>query len=115
MLLADTVCFALQVVDVDRLFTNMESVCAVSAELLHRLQEATAEPDPEAVLTGKFPPDSHIHSYHSSFLLWALQYSWVRCKVSELSLWHKGRVHTFVQSGIQCNRTIPSCRYGANV
>ncbi|XP_063076193.1 rho guanine nucleotide exchange factor 38 [Engraulis encrasicolus] len=42
-----------QVVDVDRLFTNMESVCAVSAELLHRLQEATAEPDPLAVLTGE--------------------------------------------------------------
>ncbi|KAL2098258.1 hypothetical protein ACEWY4_007465 [Coilia grayii] len=41
-----------QVVDVDRLFTNMESVCAVSAELLHRLQEATAEPDAQAILTG---------------------------------------------------------------
>ncbi|XP_062386654.1 rho guanine nucleotide exchange factor 38 [Sardina pilchardus] len=44
---------AAQVVDVDRLFTNMESVCAVSAELLHRLQEATAEPDPQAILTGE--------------------------------------------------------------
>ncbi|KAI5087062.1 rho guanine nucleotide exchange factor 38 isoform X1, partial [Silurus meridionalis] len=42
-----------QVVDVDRLFTNMESVSAVSAELLHRLQEATAEPDPETQLIGE--------------------------------------------------------------
>ncbi|XP_035387651.1 rho guanine nucleotide exchange factor 38 [Electrophorus electricus] len=41
-----------QVVDVDRLFTNMESVCAVSDELLHRLQKATAEPDPESKLIG---------------------------------------------------------------
>ncbi|KAB5581312.1 hypothetical protein PHYPO_G00174130 [Pangasianodon hypophthalmus] len=42
-----------QVVDVERLFTNMESVSAVSAELLHRLQEATAEPDPETQLIGE--------------------------------------------------------------
>ncbi|XP_075888072.1 rho guanine nucleotide exchange factor 38 [Nelusetta ayraudi] len=42
----------LQVVDVDRLFTNMETVCEVSAALLQRLQEATAEPDREAVLIG---------------------------------------------------------------
>ncbi|XP_017574095.1 rho guanine nucleotide exchange factor 38 [Pygocentrus nattereri] len=42
-----------QVVDVERLFTNMESVCAVSGELLHRLQEATSEPDPETQLIGE--------------------------------------------------------------
>ncbi|XP_028834512.1 rho guanine nucleotide exchange factor 38 isoform X1 [Denticeps clupeoides] len=42
-----------QVVDVDRLFTNMESVCAVSAELFLRLQEATSESDPEAQLLGE--------------------------------------------------------------
>ncbi|KAJ8407566.1 hypothetical protein AAFF_G00274230 [Aldrovandia affinis] len=41
-----------QVVDVERLFANMESVCEVSAELLQRLQEATAEPDPEAQVIG---------------------------------------------------------------
>lgn len=38
----------------DRLFTNFESVCDVSAELLHRLQEAIAEPDPETQLIGNF-------------------------------------------------------------
>lgn len=38
--------------DVDRLFTNMETVCEVSAELLHRLHRATAEPDLEAVIIG---------------------------------------------------------------
>lgn len=38
--------------DVDRLFTNMETVCEVSAELLHRLHQATAEPDLEAVIIG---------------------------------------------------------------
>ncbi|KAM9856625.1 rho guanine nucleotide exchange factor 38 [Aulostomus maculatus] len=43
----------LQVVDVDRLFTNMETVCEVSAALLHRLQEAIADPDPEAVVIGE--------------------------------------------------------------
>ncbi|KAG5848382.1 hypothetical protein ANANG_G00097880 [Anguilla anguilla] len=42
-----------QVVDVDRLFTNMESVYEVSAELLHRLEEATAEPDPETQVIGE--------------------------------------------------------------
>ncbi|XP_053535919.1 rho guanine nucleotide exchange factor 38 [Ictalurus punctatus] len=42
-----------QVVDVERLFTNMESVSAVSAELLLRLQEITAEPDPETQLIGE--------------------------------------------------------------
>ncbi|XP_028264252.1 rho guanine nucleotide exchange factor 38 [Parambassis ranga] len=42
----------LQVVDVDRLFTNMETVCEVSAALLHRLNEAMADPDPEAVVIG---------------------------------------------------------------
>lgn len=41
-----------QVVDVDRLFTNMETVCEVSAALLHRLHEAIAEPDKEAVVIG---------------------------------------------------------------
>ncbi|XP_062334814.1 rho guanine nucleotide exchange factor 38 isoform X1 [Osmerus eperlanus] len=41
-----------QLVDVDRLFTNMETVCEVSATLLHRLQQATAEPNPEAVVIG---------------------------------------------------------------
>ncbi|XP_066535781.1 rho guanine nucleotide exchange factor 38 [Hoplias malabaricus] len=40
-------------VDVERLFTNMECVCAVSGELLHRLQEATSEPDPESQLIGE--------------------------------------------------------------
>lgn len=39
-------------VDVDRLFTNMETVCEVSAALLHRLFEAKADPDPEAVVIG---------------------------------------------------------------
>ncbi|XP_068583790.1 rho guanine nucleotide exchange factor 38 isoform X2 [Cebidichthys violaceus] len=42
----------LQVVDVDRLFTNTETVCEVSATLLHRLHEAIADPDPEAVVIG---------------------------------------------------------------
>ncbi|KAG7221251.1 hypothetical protein CRUP_010750, partial [Coryphaenoides rupestris] len=41
------------VVDVDRLFTNMEAACEVSAALVLRLQEATAEPDPEAVVIGE--------------------------------------------------------------
>lgn len=36
----------------DRLFTNMETVCEVSAALLHRLHEAIAEPDREAVVIG---------------------------------------------------------------
>ncbi|KAG9275770.1 rho guanine nucleotide exchange factor 38 [Astyanax mexicanus] len=40
-------------VDVDRLFTNMECVCAVSGELLHRLQEAITEPDPETQRIGE--------------------------------------------------------------
>ncbi|XP_008285387.1 rho guanine nucleotide exchange factor 38 [Stegastes partitus] len=43
----------LQVVDVDRLFTNMETVCEVSAALLHRLHAAMADPDPEAVVIGE--------------------------------------------------------------
>ncbi|XP_076585715.1 rho guanine nucleotide exchange factor 38 [Chaetodon auriga] len=43
----------LQVVDVDRLFTNMETVCEVSAALLHRLHEAMADPDQEAVVIGE--------------------------------------------------------------
>lgn len=38
--------------DIDRLFTNMETVCEVSAALLHRLHQAMAEPDPEAVVVG---------------------------------------------------------------
>lgn len=38
--------------DVDRLFTNMETVCEVSAALLHRLHDAIAEPDLEAVVIG---------------------------------------------------------------
>lgn len=41
-----------QVVDVDRMFTNMETVCEVSAALLHRLHEAIAELDKEAVVIG---------------------------------------------------------------
>ncbi|XP_074554461.1 rho guanine nucleotide exchange factor 38 [Halichoeres trimaculatus] len=41
-----------QAVDVDRLFTNMETVCEVSAALLHRLHEAMSDPDPEAVVIG---------------------------------------------------------------
>uniref|UniRef100_A0A8C1K8V8 Dynamin-binding protein n=1 Tax=Cyprinus carpio TaxID=7962 RepID=A0A8C1K8V8_CYPCA len=44
---------AAQVVDVDRLFTNMESVCEVSAELLQRLKYAIADPDPETQLIGE--------------------------------------------------------------
>ncbi|KAG7221857.1 hypothetical protein INR49_017033 [Caranx melampygus] len=43
----------MQVVDTDRLFTNMETVCEVSAALLHRLHEAMADPDPEAVVIGE--------------------------------------------------------------
>lgn len=39
--------------DVDRLFTNTETVCEVSAALLHRLHKAIADPDPEAVVIGK--------------------------------------------------------------
>uniref|UniRef100_A0A3B3YR91 DH domain-containing protein n=1 Tax=Poecilia mexicana TaxID=48701 RepID=A0A3B3YR91_9TELE len=42
----------LQVVDVDRLFTNMETVCEVSAALLHRMHTALSDPDPEAVVMG---------------------------------------------------------------
>ncbi|XP_061535706.1 rho guanine nucleotide exchange factor 38 isoform X2 [Phycodurus eques] len=41
------------VVDVDRMFTNMETVCEVSAALLNRLQEAMSDPDPEAVVIGE--------------------------------------------------------------
>ncbi|XP_054634687.1 rho guanine nucleotide exchange factor 38 isoform X2 [Dunckerocampus dactyliophorus] len=43
----------MQVVDVDRLFTNMETVCEVSAALFHRLQDAMSDPDPEAVVIGE--------------------------------------------------------------
>ncbi|XP_053274904.1 rho guanine nucleotide exchange factor 38 isoform X1 [Pleuronectes platessa] len=43
----------MQVVDIDRLFTNMETLCEVSAALLHRLNEALADPDPEAVVIGE--------------------------------------------------------------
>ncbi|XP_071359596.1 rho guanine nucleotide exchange factor 38 [Trachinotus anak] len=43
----------MQVVDIDRLFTNMETVCEVSAALLHRLHEAMADPDPDAVVIGE--------------------------------------------------------------
>lgn len=43
----------MEVVDVDRLFTNMETVCEVSAALLHRLHEALADPDPEAIVIGE--------------------------------------------------------------
>ncbi|PWA29342.1 hypothetical protein CCH79_00014011 [Gambusia affinis] len=43
----------LQVVDVDRLFTNMETVCEVSAALLHRMHMAMSDPDPEAVVIGE--------------------------------------------------------------
>ncbi|XP_069047389.1 rho guanine nucleotide exchange factor 38 [Lepisosteus oculatus] len=42
-----------QVVDVDRLFTNIESVCKVSAELLGRLQDATEEQDPETQIISE--------------------------------------------------------------
>ncbi|XP_067355061.1 rho guanine nucleotide exchange factor 38 isoform X2 [Channa argus] len=42
----------MQIVDVDRMFTNMETVCEVSAALLHRLYGAMADPDPEAVVIG---------------------------------------------------------------
>lgn len=38
--------------DVDRLFTNMEILCEVSATLLHRMYEAMADPDLEAVVIG---------------------------------------------------------------
>ncbi|XP_029368442.1 rho guanine nucleotide exchange factor 38 isoform X2 [Echeneis naucrates] len=43
----------MQVVDIDRLFTNMETVCEVSAALLQRLHEAMADPDPESVVIGE--------------------------------------------------------------
>ncbi|KAK5926141.1 hypothetical protein CgunFtcFv8_021736 [Champsocephalus gunnari] len=43
----------MQVVDVDRLFTNTETVCEVSAALLHRLHKAIADPDPESVVIGE--------------------------------------------------------------
>ncbi|XP_028312137.1 rho guanine nucleotide exchange factor 38 [Gouania willdenowi] len=42
----------IQVIDVDRLFTNIETVCEVSAALLQRLQKAMTDPDPEAVVIG---------------------------------------------------------------
>ncbi|KAM9770073.1 rho guanine nucleotide exchange factor 38 [Menidia menidia] len=42
----------LQAVEVDRMFTNMETLCEVSAALLHRLRQAMADPDPEAVVIG---------------------------------------------------------------
>ncbi|XP_047222498.1 rho guanine nucleotide exchange factor 38 isoform X2 [Girardinichthys multiradiatus] len=42
----------LQVVDVDRLFTNTETVCEVSAAVLHRLHVAMSDSDPEAVVIG---------------------------------------------------------------
>ncbi|KAJ8000767.1 hypothetical protein DPEC_G00183750 [Dallia pectoralis] len=42
-----------QVVDVDRLFTNVETVCKVSATLLHKMQKVIAEPDPEAQVIGE--------------------------------------------------------------
>lgn len=32
----------------------METVCEVSAALLHRLYEAKADPDPEAVVIGNY-------------------------------------------------------------
>ncbi len=41
-------------VDVDRLFTNIESVCVVSAELFQSLRDAIADPDPETQLIGNF-------------------------------------------------------------
>lgn len=49
-----------QVVDVDRLFTNMETVCEVSAALLNRMHMAMSDPDPEAVVIGTsfIVPDS---------------------------------------------------------
>ncbi|KAK6494084.1 rho guanine nucleotide exchange factor 38-like [Huso huso] len=43
----------IQVVDVDRLFTNIESVCEVSAKLLSKLEEAIAEADPERQIIGE--------------------------------------------------------------
>uniref|UniRef100_A0A3Q2XEI0 Dynamin-binding protein n=1 Tax=Hippocampus comes TaxID=109280 RepID=A0A3Q2XEI0_HIPCM len=43
----------IQVIDVDRLFTNMETVCGVSAALLNRLEEAMCDSDPEAVIIGE--------------------------------------------------------------
>nr|XP_057926546.1 rho guanine nucleotide exchange factor 38 isoform X2 [Doryrhamphus excisus] len=43
----------MQVVDVDRLFTNTETLCEVSAALFHRLQDAMSDPDPEAVVIGE--------------------------------------------------------------
>lgn len=46
--------FLYQVVDVDTLFTNTETVCEVSAALLHRLNGAIADPDPEAVVIGNY-------------------------------------------------------------
>uniref|UniRef100_A0A3Q2XEM9 Rho guanine nucleotide exchange factor 38 n=1 Tax=Hippocampus comes TaxID=109280 RepID=A0A3Q2XEM9_HIPCM len=42
-----------EVIDVDRLFTNMETVCGVSAALLNRLEEAMCDSDPEAVIIGE--------------------------------------------------------------
>uniref|UniRef100_A0A8C6T724 Rho guanine nucleotide exchange factor (GEF) 38 n=1 Tax=Neogobius melanostomus TaxID=47308 RepID=A0A8C6T724_9GOBI len=53
-------CIREMVVDVDRLFTNMETVCEVSAALLHRLQEAMTDPDPEGALEDVYK----IYCYH---------------------------------------------------
>ncbi|KAM9819509.1 rho guanine nucleotide exchange factor 38 [Syngnathus typhle] len=44
---------SIQVVDVDHLFTNMETVCEVSSALLNRLREALSDPVPEAVIIGE--------------------------------------------------------------
>ncbi|KAK1174941.1 rho guanine nucleotide exchange factor 38-like isoform X1 [Acipenser oxyrinchus oxyrinchus] len=43
----------IQVVDVDRLFINIESVSEVSAKLLSKLEEAIAEADPQRQIIGE--------------------------------------------------------------
>lgn len=55
----------------DRLFTNIESVCDLSADLLQRLQDAIADPDPETQLIGNF--DIYFKQAYSAIinvLLW---------------------------------------------
>lgn len=56
-------------VDVDRLFTNIESLCIVSAELLQRLRDAIADPDPETQLIGTYLTNKHCINKQKCFIV----------------------------------------------